>query len=138
MEHTEIQHHILELDAVKVATRVPVPRALLAQSAFNVYEEVADHLLMELSTYVLQDHLATDQKVVFSMQPESWWQHTKAVHFPTFSRWLRRPPRYTREEVLVEVKSFASFPEQTMHYPESLGKMRRVQLVTHSRSYKPL
>lgn len=124
------EHHILELEARKVTTGVAVPQGLLDTATFDIHQEVADGLLISLTDYVLSDHLATDQKVVFSKRPATWWQHTKAVHFPTFSRWLRRPPRYVHEEVVVEVQSFATFPESTISYPKELGADRKVQIVT--------
>jgi hypothetical protein len=89
---------------------------------------LAGRLAHTITAYVLANHLATDQRVVFSTPiPTSWWQHTKIVAFPTLSRWLRRPPRTRRDSAVVTADTFATFPQATVPYPERLGPMRIVQ-----------
>jgi hypothetical protein len=58
---------------------------------------------------------------------ESWWQHTKAVHFPTLSRWMRRPPRQRivtkteRRKVVIDITSYNTFPDARIEYPRELS-----------------
>ncbi|HYF45466.1 MAG TPA: hypothetical protein VD926_04600, partial [Acidimicrobiales bacterium] len=91
-----------------------------------------------LRAYVLADHLASRAFPVDITcdiavdQWASWWQHTKVVHFPTLSRWLRRPPRQVQEtrtvtgQKWVDVQSYAAFPDAAI-YPPDLGPVHVLQ-----------
>lgn len=122
------------LDKRKVAALQEVSRLWLQDVRLDQAEDyITGNLAFQLSGYMLADHLATDETVVFKDFPASWWQHTKAIHFPTISRWLRRPARFTRQTATVTVDSFATFPEATIPYPDSLGPLRMLQETRISR-----
>ena len=124
----------IELQLQKVATSAAIAPASVYDLTTEVVADWASgNLIASLQGYVLSDHLATDQTVEFTDRPASWWQHAKAELFPTFSRWLRRPPRYIREQVTITVDSFATFPESRIAYPENLGREGRLQVLRMER-----
>lgn len=85
---------------------------------------ITGKLIHRITGYILADHLASDRQSAFRDFPASWWQHTKAAHFPTVSRWLRRPPRYVRDTVTFTVDTSAVFPQASVPYPLALGPVR--------------
>ena len=124
----------IELQLQKVATSAAIAPAVVYDLKPEVAADMASgNLIASLRGYVLSDHLATDQTVEFADRPASWWQHAKAELFPTFSRWLRRPPRYVRERVTITVDSFATFPESNISYPPDLGRTGRLQVLRMDR-----
>jgi hypothetical protein len=90
-----------------VASRYQLDPEMMAYAKFDVWQQVADHLLCTLKSYVWEQQLAPD-KIQVSLEkpyrqvvpyrkhltqvvqvPASWWQHLKQDHFPAWylSRW---------------------------------------------------
>lgn len=118
-----------QLRLLKVGHVVEAARSLVETATLRWWPDMLlDTLNYELSVKVLADQLAEDQTVVFREYPATWWQHTKLVAFPTFSKWLKRQPRMERETQVVTVTTYATFPESKI-YPQNLGSPRLVQTV---------
>lgn len=66
-----------------------------------------DALVIQLRTYLWSQAYGRAESA-FEI-PTSAWQHVKQDWFPTFSRWLRRPPRYRIERRRYRV--FESYPD---------------------------
>lgn len=104
-----------------------LPTAMRAGTieAKDLRDTIAGGWMLTLRAQLLAKEAGTVVKTVSFTHEEwaSWWQHTKAVHFPTISGWLHRPPRRTFK-VATQKVSFTEwhvFPE----YPEVLGPARR-------------
>lgn len=127
---------IITLDRLPVAVQQSFGASVLQSLDLSFAEDVIyGGLTARLRAYLQADHLADATHTAHSFsepRPVSWWQHTKLVHFPTLSRWLRRPPRMTRDKVTVtvDVRSFAAFPESSLVYPTEFGRPTRVQILT--------
>lgn len=133
-----MQNDQLRLTMLRVSDKRYIPPAVLANTEMEVWrDETLGGMVVSLSTHVLADQIANETVVVDRWVEvetwESWWQHTKAVHFPTISRWLRRDPRQhlARTKVSVEFnhKRFYTFPESKT-YPHELGKPVIVDRIT--------
>lgn len=124
----------LTLERLRVSDRFFVPESLLTSLSVASWEEFLQeelaHRTFQLSAEVLADRLL-DETVPVSCFYEtyaSWWQHTKAVHFPTFSRWLNRHPRMQTHIVTrdVRITDLVTFPEMPV-YPSQMGPGVRKQ-----------
>lgn len=126
------------MEQLRSSGKRTISEAVLRHSTFNVMEDVVRGLIVEMDTYVLADRIAdeTITSDVFYREWASWWQHTKAVHFPTLSRWLRRPPRQVQRRLThtFRVRQWVSFPEAQILYPENFGKPVMVEMVDIERS----
>jgi len=97
----------------------------------TVLDHMSDHLIVQLRGYLLSEPVAyrkvTETVDVEFSKWESWWQHTKAVHFPTISKWTRREPRkrvVTKTVVLTAgVYVDAVYPETNIKV-EKLGPVK--------------
>lgn len=116
------------------------PVVLQRMSVDQAVDFITGDLAYRLSGYVLADQLASCDHVVTlyvdRSEFESWWQHTKLLLFPTFSRWLRRPPR-RREwtdtyRKTVNVRNYCTFPEYNRVLPDDFGRHFRVQMLDES------
>lgn len=129
----------LALEMRKAQVSAHLPQAVIEQSHLDVESQVAgevEGLLVSMTTYVLSEHLTGEwvgREVTWSHEWEewaSWWQHTKAVHFPTLARWLRRPPRRCtrvyeeRRYVQIHHDRYRTFPDANLYPvpPEQLGR----------------
>lgn len=81
---------------------------------------IAEELLFMLTSHVLGHKVETIDHPVHYEEWASWWQHTKAVLFPTFSRWMRRPPRRVGRTITTTIDKYLTFPEATIAYPPEL------------------
>lgn len=123
----------LQLSLLRVNKSVEVSPAVMRQSTLTIerlWHDITENLIVTLNTHVLADQLV-DEEVVIPVRHyeyESWWQHTKAVHFPTFSRWLKSPPRMRQVvlDVTVHPRQWMTFPEADL-YPVELDKPVEVQ-----------
>jgi hypothetical protein len=128
-----------QFEMLRNSTSRRIPRAVRQQSELSVWEDyVGDALVVEMTTHVLADKVL-DEKVPFTVwvhveEWASWWQHTKGIHFPTFSRWLRRPPRRITRRVSrtveIVVREYVTFPDADVYPipPRNLGKPVVVQM----------
>jgi hypothetical protein len=124
MLNDPITQDTLVLEYLKVVALDYLPAEVVANMDVSTYwHPVMDSLVVGLSTKILCDTLDDREEVLSLKVPATWWQHTKLVHFPTFSRWLRRPVRYKTLEKRVSVRSLATFPENSLRYPPSLGRV---------------
>jgi hypothetical protein len=112
----------------KVADRRVIPDSTFVRSLHPeiIIEQALDELVVSLQAFVAVEHLTgteVTRTVGFHHTMEtyaSWWQHTKAVHFPTISRWLRRPPRMVkhiheeRRRVTIVHEQYAAYPEANL------------------------
>lgn len=89
---TQICYRTLEVHKRKYADAHAVTRAFLDTAGFNVWEDVAGTLIVELQGY-LYDH----QKTVSVEYPADWWEALKERFAP---QWLltTHPVRKTRRE----------------------------------------
>ena len=118
----------LTLEQLQVAARnVLSPSILQSARIDEISEIITGNLVHQLSVYLMADELAPVTKTFSYETFGSWWQHTKAVAFPTFSAWMRRPPRMQRHQVTVNVRNWATFPQATIPYPKELGPVRMYQ-----------
>jgi hypothetical protein len=125
---------ILRLAMIEVSAKRYVPASVRHQATWSSWEDLhlptlTTNLVVELSARVLADQ-TVDRDRTFTTKVSheeyaSWWQHTKAVHFPTLSRWLDRPPRMRTVEqtasVTVNFRQWVTFPEADI-YPTEFGK----------------
>lgn len=121
----------ITLEMLQVYARDSLPEYVYRNmSVMQVRDRVMDNLVFTLTSHVLGHRIEEDQHPVtmtFEWEEwESWWQWCKAIHFPTFSRWLKREPRkvgksQTRTRY-VDVKKYLTFPHATMQYPKEMGK----------------
>jgi hypothetical protein len=124
-----VEHREFLLHWKRVTDSYEVPAAIIANAELSSwFEPVFDKMVVGLSTYVLTDRLDRQTLTRTTEVPDTWWQHTKLVHFPTFSRWLRRPPRMRTITLSVEVEPQVMFPEA--NYPRQLGRPVRVAEVS--------
>lgn len=113
----------LLLEWRKVATSHNIsPEVIESAELHEWVEPVSRMLVVSLTTFVLTDRLGPEKVTREAKVPETWWQHTKLVHFPTFSKWLRRPPRMRTIELTVNVEDTVLFPHAERTYPSELGK----------------
>lgn len=120
--------HRKVLERLRFQSRVGISESVL-RSAVRVEDVMADalgNLTMSLNAVVLADKVAdetvtVDRWVTYEAF-DSWWQHTKAVHFPTLSGWLRRPPRQSEHRLHVavtfEARRFIGYPDATLAVPD--------------------
>lgn len=107
-----------------------VPNYVVRNAEPRVWiEPETKDLVMTLASHVLAERLEPSETTVTFDVPASWWQHTKAVLFPTLSRWIRRPPRIRQERRVVTAANFATFPECRRDYPKELGRGVRMSLL---------
>ena len=122
----------------KVATTCNLSPNMVADAEIHEWlDVVADNLALSLSSFVLSDKLETKKVVREVTVPETWWQHTKMVHFPTFSKWMRRPPRMRTHTLTVDVENEVAFPQAKVRYPRELGKPVRLQTFNVDFSLSP-
>jgi hypothetical protein len=115
--------HMLMLEWQRVASSHAIGAATLREAELHqFFDVVTDSLVHGLTTFVLTEQLPPKEVTKEVEVPETWWQHTKLVHFPTFSRWLRRPPRFRTITMHVEVEGMLTFPHSNLVYPKKLGK----------------
>ena len=118
----------ITLERLKVASAVSLSPSILHDMELHQAEDyIVGTLVYKLSSYLLADELAPATKDFTYSTWASWWQHAKHVMFPTFSRWLRRPPRQAHHTITVEVRNWATFPQATTVYPKELGPVRIMQ-----------
>lgn len=114
----------------QVAGQRRISSALLHQSELHSWvDPVLGDLVLSLQAYVAADQVVDEEVSATETYEEwaSWWQHTKAVHFPTLSRWLRREPRQVTRTVTAtwQAQGFWAFPDASV-YPVELGRPVRM------------
>lgn len=117
----------LILEQAKVAVKERLGPATLTQmqvATYPSYGGVIEGMAIELSTYVLTEHLVRHPyEVEFSMQvPATWFQHLKAARMRPWI--LRRWPVRYRKIVRTQTVMFerdAMYPQASIMPPE-LGK----------------
>jgi excisionase family DNA binding protein len=82
----------IELERMTFAQQGEISTGSMQQREF--FDEVRNVLMIEFRTTLLARRVDPQNATVRWRVPASPWQHAKAAWFPTFSRWLRRPPRY--------------------------------------------
>lgn len=129
----DIRTTTVELERLRFASQLPLGETTKQSMELEVLAGLyGDQLYMALTAEVLGQNRRESTTVVFE-QPASWWQHTKARHLPTFSRWLRRPPRYERIERTVAFTEFALFPYADVAIPPELGPVVRFAVLEEPR-----
>lgn len=127
---------MFSLDKLKMSQNVVVPMSLGRAQLHEHVDIMANHLIFELSTYVLADRVdreVVSREIEFTWEEyESWWQHTKATLFPTISRWIRRPPRKVwhqeKRRASWVVDRWVTFPDASI-YPPEFGSQVFVQTI---------
>lgn len=105
------------MERIRSAIKFEIPRGLydLTITQDEVAKTRYSGALYELSAYVLGRRRKPIMHTMVMTMTEhtSWWQHTKEVHFPTISKWIRRPPRkrMVQKTETMEVKVWETFPE---------------------------
>lgn len=123
----------LILEKLRVGYRIPIAKVTLMNANVEIIRNhIADQIVYAISASVLADRVEPSH-YTFSLDFDhyaSWWQACKAVHFPTLSRWTRRPPRLatTTKTRVIQAKNYATFPENTRVYPEELGPVVKLQI----------
>lgn len=116
-----VEHKTIMLERLKYGVFQQIGAFTRATMKFDT--RVVDPLCRSMITTLEADVLAhkVDQQQVkrHVSVPESWWQHLKQDHAPA---WFlkRRPVKNERQEVVVTVKKWATFPEANF-YPPDLG-----------------
>jgi hypothetical protein len=88
--------------------------------------EVTGNLVAKLSTEVLSHKVADSTYTMSVPYPATPWHHFKYKHRsnPLMKRWLKRHPiEYTTKEGIVTLSKWHRFPESTIRYPDSLGRV---------------
>lgn len=83
-------------------------------------DEVLNHLVWELSSYVLTHHQTPQTFTVHWRVPSSWWQHFKKDKYPAWAlkRW---PVRYEKIERTVTHHRHYAYPEVNIA-PHDFGR----------------
>jgi len=97
----------IALPRIQLAGQMAISHAFLHSAEFEKYRSHSlDQMILRIAAMIVAEPqdgwdatLRAEAEVhahahVEAVEWESWWQHTKAVHFPTISRWLGRPPRH--------------------------------------------
>lgn len=117
------------LQRLEVAARQSITSYVLRNATVDVHtDRIVDALTVQLRSHVLADRLEPSSTEVTFDTWSSLWQHVKAAWFPTFSRWLRRPPRTATVSRTVTASNFATFPECGRDYPVDLGAPVRLTM----------
>jgi hypothetical protein len=113
-------------DHLKVAASRRLSPSLAQHLSFDIVPTIGDELLYELSTAVMAEKLAEDSRTFNFAWPRSRWQRYKERH-----PWImkRLGCKYFRATAMVEVASWATFPESTIVVPD-MGKPVIVQQVS--------
>lgn len=125
----------LALEKVQVYARTGMSSYVMRNAKLERwFDPMMDELVFTLHSHVLGHKVeVTPVEVVFEWAHwPSWWQHCKNTLFPTFSRWLRRPPRLKLEKTtkIVRLDKYRTFPECTYDYPKELGRWVETVVVT--------
>lgn len=92
---------------------------------------ITDQLAYRLTAFIQANHVGAYDYDVTIESPASAWQHAKQEWFPTFARWVRRPPRMGTRRATVHVDAWAMFPESTIEWPEQLHRVVIRRETTH-------
>lgn len=118
----------LVLDRVKVGMQTFVSHQVVDDVRVEILADfLGNQLRAGITTYVLADHLAPATHTATFQRPASTWQHVKASLFPGLWRRLRRPARFVTESIMIDVASWATFPQAEIAYPAELGPVRMLQ-----------
>lgn len=130
---TDAMTHLV-LERLHVTSEHRVSSYVLRQARLETMSDVVTgDLIARLTSHVLGDRMEPSTTTVCFDVYASWWQHTKAVHFPTFSRWLNRWPTHKRMCQTVTAENFATFPECRTDYPPDLGRPVRLTMLSGPR-----
>lgn len=111
------------LDRLKLQATESIASAVLRDvDARIVVGDMADDVRVMFESFFLAYRHHPEKLTVEFETPASWWQHAKAQLFPTFSRILRRPPRYRTITRNVTRECFLAFPECDYDFPAPLGR----------------
>jgi hypothetical protein len=113
------------LERLQVAAQTAVTRQLLASADLRmVGDQIADMLMVRLSSYVLAEHLADHTQTSTLHVPASWWDHLK-ISLPWglehwWNRWMWRlaPARYHARILTVTWTDRAVYPHANLPLPD--------------------
>lgn len=129
-EHLVKDFETLTLERLKVAYMQQASSYVVRNADIRVVSDIlTDQLVARLESHVMADRLEPSDGAVTFVVWASTWQHVKASLFPTFSRWLRRPPRKRPVRVPITAQNFTTFPTCRTDYPPDLGRPVRLSWV---------
>lgn len=131
--HINIAEHTFEYMRVTGSTAIPFADLMGLRDAHIAIHQETDRLILDLSTYVLSDHLEpttiSDTKTATFKCPTTWWDMFKHHHLPwhwTIVKKLFKPAKFDtfeREVKLeVEVVPIDIYPEARVPMPSVMGR----------------
>lgn len=104
------ERRIITLDQLKLGTRKLLPRFIANTALFEVYEQTAEYMAMELRAYVLARKQVDEYHNAVLEVPATWWQHLKQDYFP---EWYKRrwPIRFTKMVKRFRFERYDTYPE---------------------------
>lgn len=91
MNHIDkLEYNIVHLDKIQVALKKIVPNNVGINLDWNVYEDVAKNMIIELTSFIAKETLL-DETIKY---PSNWWEALKERWLPIWAKKLR-PIKYT-------------------------------------------
>jgi hypothetical protein len=97
------------------------PVVLQHQEFVEYMDHALDSMVWQIRGYVLGQRRKPITFTSTYWTYASWWQHTKAVHFPTLSNWLNRQPRMVEHRIDHDVMPWVTYPEAPRVAPDNWG-----------------
>ena len=129
-EKVDVKVRELILEKLDLAVMECVNPQLLEDATIDIVTDcMFDDMLIQLRTFVYAEKL--DEVVRDWTAPIDWWQAFKDRWFPEWAK-RRWPVRFNHQHV--ELKRYATFPENTYCWPKALGR-RVIQVIDNSSNY---
>lgn len=116
----------LTLHWAQLGAQYALPFAVLNNAKFDVHQTIAEHLVVSVRTFVLEERLADEEYTATLEVPANAWQMFKRDHLPWLAK--RRPVRFTTHTAVTRVERTRIFPEAQV--PRTFGHSLRIDRVS--------
>lgn len=110
----------------QIGSQYALPYSVLHNARFDVHQTIAEHLIVAVRAYVLQEHLADDEYSTTLDVPANAWQMFKRDHLPWLAK--RRPVKFATHTAVTRIERTRIYPDAQI--PRGFGHPVRLERVS--------